>query len=343
MKAIIKAKAILAFILRFTGITAWRLGKYANHNFLILTYHRVIPTKEKEISIQAGMFVEPVTLDMHVRYLKKYFEVIPLSDLVLSHQVGSHESQKKPYCVITFDDGWYDFYKYAYPILKTHGIPATVFLPTDFIGTDRRFWTDRIGLLLDRLTEYSNSRKSAPLFQNPLLSQIAHVSGTFEIRLEKVISLLKPYRIETIEQILSELTAVVSEDSYPMECAFLSWDEVLEMHASGLISFGSHTVSHPILTTLTDQEVKNELEKSRDALISHKAVDSTFIPFSYPNGNFSDRLCEMVREAGYHLAVTTQYGWNHQKANPYTLRRINIHQDMTSTEAMFASRIVNLL
>lgn len=343
MKASIKAKSALASLLQLAGINLWKLGQYSNHEFAIIMYHRIIPTKELNCFVQAGMVVHPDTLDLHIRYLRKYFEIIPLSDLASLRKIHVQELRKRRFCVLTFDDGWCDFYEYAYPILKTHDASATVFLPTDFIGTDRWFWTDRVGFLLGRIAESWNTVKAAPVFQDPLLSQILHMSGTHETRLERAISLLKPYQIERIEQILSELTTVVGEDSTPVGRAFLSWEEVREMFGSGLISFGSHTASHPILTTLTDEEARDELKKSRDVLISQKVVDPTFIPFSYPNGNFSDRLSEMVRNAGYNLAVTTQYGWNHKGANSYTLRRIAIHQDMASTEAMFGSRIVNLL
>ncbi|MGH7773433.1 MAG: polysaccharide deacetylase family protein, partial [Candidatus Binatia bacterium] len=184
--------------------------------------------------------------------------------------------------------------------------------------------------------------KGAPVLQDPLLSQIVHMSGAYETRLERAITLLKPCSIEEIERILSELTAFLGKDPTPGGRAFLSWEEVREMSSSGLIFFGSHTARHAILTTLTEEEAQAELKKSRDILVSHKVVDATFIPFSYPNGNFSGRLSEIVREAGYHLAVTTRYGWNHWEENPYTLRRIAIHQDMASTEALFAARIVNL-
>ena len=125
--------------------------------------------------------------------------------------------------------------------------------------------------------------------------------------------------------------------------AFLSWEEVREMYGSGLISFGSHTAGHPILTTLTAEESRHELKNSLDCLLKNKVVDTAFIPFCYPNGNYSETLSEMVRDAGYHLAVTTQRGWNHPGVNAYTLRRIAIHQDMTSTAAMLESRLVNLI
>src|SRR6267378_2787721 len=287
MKASIKARSALASFLHLAGVNSWKLGRYSRDDIAILMYHRVIPMKQMGPAVQAGMVVEPDTLDLHLRYLRSHFEIIPLSDLVSFEHVGAYDQLKTPLCVLTFDDGSYDFYEYAYPILKTHQAPATVFLPTDFIGTDRWFWTDRVGFL-------------------------------------------------------SELSAALGEDSTPVGRAFLSWEEVQEMSGSGLVSFGSHTAGHPLLTTLTEDQVQHELRKSMDVLFARKVTNANFISFSYPNGSFSERLSEMVREAGYHLAVTTQYGWHHQGANPYTIKRIAVHQDITSTEAMFGSRIANI-
>ncbi|MCK7577964.1 MAG: hypothetical protein MZV65_20840 [Chromatiales bacterium] len=70
------------------------------------------------------------------------------------------------------------------------------------------------------------------------------LTGTLEVRLEKAITFLKNYRIEEIEQALSELAVILDKKFAAMDRAFLSWDEVREMAASGLISFGSHTAGH---------------------------------------------------------------------------------------------------
>ncbi|HEX9658566.1 MAG TPA: polysaccharide deacetylase family protein [Bacteroidota bacterium] len=343
MKASIKVKSVLASFLHLAGVNSWKLGRYSRDDIAVLVYHRVIPMKEMGPAVQAGMVVEPNTLDLHLRYLRNHFEIIPLSYLVSGQHNDAQDLRKKPLCVLTFDDGWCDFYEYAYPILKVHEAPATVFLPTDFIGTDRWFWTDRVGCLLDRIAQSWNLAKCAWPFSDPLLRELASISGTHETRLERAIALLKPYRIEKIEEVLSELSATLGEDSTPAGRAFLSWEEVREMSRSGLVCFGSHTAGHPLLTTLTEEQVQHELRQSMDVLIGHKVTNTNFISFSYPNGSFSDRLSEMVREAGYHLAVTTQNGWHRQGANPFTIKRIAIHQDMASTEAMFGSRIVNLL
>lgn len=343
MKVSIKAKSALARLLYLAGFVSWRLERHSIRDFVILMYHRVLPREKINPAVQSGMIVEPETFDLHIRFLKKNFEIVPLSCLAFPDDIHPQKLTKYRLCALTFDDGWYDIFEYAYPILKLHEAPATVFLPTDFIGTNRWFWTDRLGFVLDRMTNSQNFLKEDSNIRNPLVIAIKNMSESFEMRLEKAISLLKNYRIIEIEQLLLEFTAIIGEDSTPRGRAFLSWKEVREMVDSGLISFGSHTAGHSILSTLTEEEVKHELKKSRDFLISQKVVDPKFIAFSYPNGNFTDRIREIVQETGYQLAVTTQQGWNHCDENPYTLRRIAIHQDMASTEAMFVSRIVNLL
>lgn len=343
MSASIKAKSMLASLLHQAGVNSWRLGRYSTDDAAILMYHRVIPKSEMGPAVQAGMVVEPATLDLHLRYLRNHFEIVPLSSLAPAWRGDSRDPRKRPSCVLTFDDGWRDFYEHAYPILKAHGAPATVFLPTDFIGTDRWFWTDRVGILLARAARPGEAAKCGALPADHLLKEAVCAPGTREARLERAIALLKPHPVERIEQALAELSAVLGEDAAPARRAFLSWEEVREMHDSGLVSFGSHTAGHPLLTTVTEEQARQELRKSMDVLIARKAVEARFVSFSYPNGSYSERLSEVVRETGYHLAVTTRYGWHHPGANPYTLRRIGVHQDMASTEAMLESRIVGLL
>jgi peptidoglycan/xylan/chitin deacetylase (PgdA/CDA1 family) len=339
----IKTKSMLASLLQRTGVTAWKLGRYSHKDYAVLMYHRILPKMERAQWVQPGMVVEPDTLDLHIRYLRKEFEIVPLSDLAMLNEGSPETRSKRRLCVLTFDDGWYDFYRHAFPILKMHNAPATVFLPTDFVGTDRWFWTDRVGRLLEWVPHAGSTVNDGSASRDPLVSQILKMRGPYEARLESVMALLKPCRIDQIEDIVSELAGIVGKEPELMDRAFVSWEEVREMSGSGLVSFGSHTAVHPILTTLSEHEARNELKKSRDCLFSQRVADPAFVPFCYPNGNFSETVAEMVRDAGYHLAVTTRQGWNQPGDNPYTLRRIAIHQDMTSTEAMFGARIVNLL
>ncbi len=272
-----------------------------------------------------------------------------------------YASTSKPLCLLTFDDGYYDFYENAFPILRAHQVPATVFLPTDFIGTNKWFWTDRLMTLFLQKEragsigqEAKNGRQRAEREErrvgvreqlrsgNGFANKIGNLRGSYETRLEKAIQILKVYRDEEIEEIIEELSNKWNVNPELPGRAFLSWDEVKEMAQSGLITFGSHTASHRILTTLKDDEIWDELIRSRQKLIDERVADPSFIPFCYPNGNYNEKIVRMVKEAGYSLAVTTEKGWNRFDADPFTLKRIGIHQDMTFTEAMFGCRIAGI-
>ena len=326
-----------------SGLSGWKLAQCSRTSSAVLMYHRVLPAREMDPSVQAGMVVEPDTLNLHLQALRKRFEVVPLSDLASFMRSGVGSSPRTPSCALTFDDGWHDFYRHAYPIVKSHNAPVTVFLPTDFVGTDRWFWTDRLGYLLSRAALSRSGGNRASRSQDPLLAELLRVSGTEEARLEQAIAMLKPHGLERIERVLAELSTAMSGDRTPAGRAFLNWEEVREMADSGLVSFGSHTAGHQLLTTLADDQARHELRKSMDDLLAHGAANESFLAFSYPNGDLSERLSEMVREAGYHLAVTTRRGWHDQGANPYTINRIGMHQDVASTEAMLLSRMAGLL
>jgi peptidoglycan/xylan/chitin deacetylase (PgdA/CDA1 family) len=104
----------------------------------------------------------------------------------------------------------------------------------------------------------------------------------------------------------------------------LQWDEVREMDESGLVSFGAHTMHHPILSYLTDSsEMQSEIEQCRSAL-EHR-LGHPVRAFAYPVGqrqHIGDAVIDAVQQAGYDWAFTTTYGFNTPQTNPYLLRRI---------------------
>lgn len=340
MKAPIKLKSVLAATLDAAGIHARLLRRDSPGRVAILMYHRILPKDRISGSVQAGMVVEPDTLRLHVRYLRQHFEIVSLDDLVARPDAVYAKSRERPACILTFDDGWVDFHEYAFPILQAEEAPATVFLPTSYIGSAQWFWTDRLGLMLaDSHFDERVANATIPT-EDPVLTEILAPGGSIETRLERSIGLLKPLRIDKIESVLDRLSSVLGLPMVPACRAFLNWEEVQEMFDSGLITFGSHTAGHPILTTLQDAEITHELMESMKILVSRGVASRESISFCYPNGGTSERIERLVAEAGYRIAVTTKRGWNERSANPYALSRIGVHQDITATQPMFASRLV---
>lgn len=167
-------------------------------------------------------------------------------------------------------------------------------------------------------------------------------SSSFEERLEQVIGSLKSKSTDEIEAFIDEVSTFHRFDPTPGQRAFMNWEEAKEMHDSGLIEFGSHTHTHPILTNIPIESVKEELTRSKSELVSRGLCDENNISFCYPNGNFTPEIAREVKKAGYLSAVTTRTGWNGPDADPFTLNRIGMHQDVSSTTALFAARIARL-
>jgi hypothetical protein len=199
VKASIAAKSILASIVFSLGVVSLRLRKRTKTGFLILMYHRIIPKSEAKKNVQAGMYIDPDTFQTHILFLQKNFRIATISEILINPECNLDNSNKRPVCFLTFDDGWFDFYQYAYPILEEHKISATVFLPTDFIGTDKWFWTDRLATLLKQRESARNlvSRKQPSAYN--LVDKLERLSGNYELQLEKAIAILKDYRVKGLK------------------------------------------------------------------------------------------------------------------------------------------------
>jgi len=330
-------------MLSFGGIPETTIRNRTGKQYLILMYHRILPSGLAKPRIQAGMYVDPETFEMQIRFLKQYFQVVSLSEKFFSNQAVEKTRSIRPFCILTFDDGWKDFFEFAYPVLKRNQVPATVFLPTVYIGTNDWFWTDRLARFLASATPPTIPELSETKPHKSLVEKIAGLQGGYEERLETAIIILKNRSDKEVKEVITGLEDRGNIGSVPVKPMFLNWEEVREMGRSGLVSFGSHTHNHRILVHLNEGEVREELVLSKKILLQEGVVDPSFIPFCYPNGNWNHRIAYMVREAGYHAAVSTVEGWNDADDSPYELKRVAIHQDMTVSREMFGCRIVNIL
>ncbi len=307
-----------------------RLAKCGNS--VILMYHRIIAPESIAEHVEPGMYVRPETFLMHCSVLKHYFNVVPLSELLcLKDDLSS-----KPRCAITFDDGWVDFYQNAFPVLKAARLPSTVYLPTNFIGTDMQFWTDTCAAILKKICH----EKQILSYQgtSPVIKEIFLIKGDYISCVDSVIKMLKPYSTGEIKKILDEL-AQYAGCSHTSSQTFMTWNEVKTCVDSGFVTFGSHTANHLILTAESRQTVHDELRISKERLIKEQVAEPSDISFCYPNGGYSQEIAQMVKMAGYSSAVTTKTGWNSATSERYSLRRIGMHQDMTSTRSLIMARL----
>ncbi len=293
-------------------------------------YHRVINPEEIPYPIQPGMFVRPETFRMHCDYLASHCNVVTLNELV--SLIKSKAKIPPKTVAITFDDGWADNYQFALPILKDHKLPATVFLATGFIDTEKAFWTDELALRVTALKEYSPERESISDFVK-LILDLLH-NNSIVTACDKSVELLKALPPKSRDSVLAELAALTDRTKPPR--SFLSWKEVTEM-AENDITFGSHTHNHQYLTELSVDEIKNELTQSLNALKSHLGEKSSRV-FCYPGGYNNSVTDRVLLELGIETALTVT-GVVEVSESLLKVGRQGVHQDIAKSISLFMLRV----
>ena len=286
--------------------------KFTKSQVAILLYHRICPQK---YTWSLKPF-SPQIFQSQLEYLCRNYEILPLDSLVQYIRQGRSLPEKA--AVITFDDGYKDNYLYAYPILKKHHAPATIFLTTGHIGTGELFWFDKV--------KYAIQHSSVDRLELDELGIHTLQADIDKNRVKFIIKKLKNLP-EGEKQLLIQKLLNLCQVNIPPGLGkelILSWDEVREMHSNG-ISFGAHSVSHPILTNLPLEQARNEIIQSKKDIEEKLGQDVT--AFSYPNGDFNAEIIELLRESSFTCAVTCVHRLISPKTNPYQLCRILVSQD----------------
>jgi peptidoglycan/xylan/chitin deacetylase (PgdA/CDA1 family) len=340
--------SILVFYSGFLRIFFYFQGKlHLSSNFTILMYHQIIDTNYNKVdSIQPGMVTAKNTFDKQMKFLKKHYKVISLDALVdgIKNKIYFHPRS----VVITFDDGWKDNYFLAFPVLKRYGLPATIFLSTDYINTSKVLWFWKVNLTLRRgLLTSENVRAILDSLKeiNPQKKKI--ILDSFAST-DKFIGNLKKTEPEFQEKITDLMikTSKIDPEEIDGRKWILDWTKIKEM-SENQISFGSHARSHRILTFLNSTEIREEVVESKKVI--EEKVKKPVSSFAYPNGDYAIPIKDAVKEAGYQCACTTDRPGNQpEEIDLFALRRIGIHEGACLgitkkfSKAIFACQIAGL-
>ena len=306
---------------------------------VILMYHRILPHDDARAKIEEpGMMVTPDNFKNHLNYIADYFDIVSLSQWIDQKNRGLPIPPKA--CAITFDDGWTDNYDFAFPILKQLAVPATIFLVSDLIGTNMKFWPERLARTITTIaTEHPQYWLSPELdwLRNIVTNYQFSTSAPSREGISHIISCAKSLTDHEIYARLDTIEAMPGMENNEHSAALLNWDQVNEMAASGLIEIGSHTQKHTRLNKGTpDNLLEDEIISSKKHIEQHTGQEAKI--FCFPNGDYYPKALSLVKQT-YKGAVTTQSGWNTISNENHLLNRISIHQDITIDRVSFLARI----
>jgi peptidoglycan/xylan/chitin deacetylase (PgdA/CDA1 family) len=338
----VKQAIKLAFVntLHFTGVL-WAMASLAlRGKVVVLTYHRVLPADARRNSFSASsIIVTPGTFDRHVRFVKRF--LTPLTGEQFAEVLTGRAALPPRACLITFDDGWYDNLAHALPVLQKHGVPAVLFVATDYIGSDRPFWQERATRLLFNVWQSRTHAKEVfTKLGAPHVTDLNETAAREAVR--ECVSRLKNEPHDGVAKLIAELQAILASTGAASvdEDRFLDWQQVETMAKSGLVTIGSHAVSHLPLTSLDPGRVASELETSRRQIESRLKIRPALL--AYPNGDCNKTVADLAKAAGYSFAFTTERGYVATSSDPFRLRRINVHESATPTPAALLARIAGL-
>jgi peptidoglycan/xylan/chitin deacetylase (PgdA/CDA1 family) len=230
---------------------------------------------------------------------------------------------------VTFDDGFRNNYTQAFPVLMDCGVPATIFLTTGHIGRGMQLlWTERVARLISGM---KRPVVRLELGDEPRLWWVRSEAER-EQAASEILKLLKRLPVGLREDRIAELVKQVEREEEPTSLEryeFLNWDDVRAMAAAG-IEFGSHTVHHPVLSTLDGRQRLEEVVRSKETI--ERELRQPCRVFSYPNGgvgDFGDTDRRVLRQVGYTGAATQIPGFNDLATDPFAVRRVNIGRGHT--------------
>jgi peptidoglycan/xylan/chitin deacetylase (PgdA/CDA1 family) len=231
------------------------------------------------------MAVAPGVFRRQLEVLRRRARVAPLLDLV--RRLSGGAPLEHDLAAITFDDGYRDNLDVALPILRSAGVPATVFVSIDFIDGTRLPAGERLRAACERLW----------MRRTPPGAWTGGGAAAAEVR-------------------------AMAADGTPGPSPMLDWDGVRALAAAG-VEIGSHAMSHGILARMDHADAAHEIRASKARLDAE--LGRPVVGFAFPNGRRGDHLPVhgvALREAGYVYACTAETGINRPGCDAYQLARI---------------------
>jgi peptidoglycan/xylan/chitin deacetylase (PgdA/CDA1 family) len=304
-----------------------RVRSWWQKDLRILAYHRVMPLPDPatyDFDLEL-ISTTPERFRAQMLHLKQHFLPLRLRDVAAALDAG--DSLPPDAVVVTFDDGYDDNYRIAYPILHELGIPATFFVSTGHIDTGKPFGYDWLVHMILLTT--------APRLVLPELGMDVPMPRDRDLRRALAGTVLQ--NMKSIDAIAQEAMIkrlehewqLPSDNTEPADCRPMTWTQLREMHAAGF-EIGSHGVHHRMLAKLSRDRMKDEVRQSKATL--ERELDAPASLMSYPVGGdraFDAEVMSATREAGFQLAVCYICGTNPQPAsNRYALNRLPVERMM---------------
>jgi len=287
---------------------------------VILMYHSINQPDCPYVYPDSIISIE--SFEKQIEYLTSKKRIVRLPELV--KHINDGVKLPRGAVAITFDDGYYDFFSNAYPILRKYNCSCTLFPITGLLYSGELKWEDQLAYLV-------NSSNLGTLVVDvkgrSMRFKISNKSGKLGA-IRQLNSMLTQVDSEEIARTISLIEKESGSSVRLPERVTLRYDEVVSLKDEPLISFGAHTHNHVSLGRVSLDTAESEIIRSKKEV--ERATGKECNIFSYPIGkarDFNETAKEILKENGFQCAVTTIPGKVDVRSDPFELRRIAVTDD----------------
>ncbi len=290
--------------------------KQTEATILTLMYHRVANT----ICDPWHLCVSPQNFEAHLKWLKEENIAISLTELEAILNGEKLESYK---VLLTFDDGYTDNFTIVKPLLEKYKLPAIFFLASKSLGKQygTYYWDVLQNIFLEKdnlpstfsLNIYKgfftlNIHEEERLKTNDSTLNWSAGSKAINSRTNaffKLSILLNNMHYDDVQKIINQLVNQCGTTLSNLELPKIADAEMLKnIKNHPYIIVGAHTVTHTNLPIQNKLSQIYELAQSKNDL--ELFTNTNILTFAYPDGQYSEKTLEYVKETGYKLAFTTK-------------------------------------
>ena len=283
---------------------AWMARGQHTGQGAVLTFHGLREDGAEPGVLDASLHLPEWVFRAVCEHLAAHYRVMPLAEMVRVLRAGERLPPRA--VAITFDDGYASNYRLGFPVLRELGLPATVFLATGFLDGTHALW----------FQEVDRACAGSPVHYPETLARLKSLPDA-EMRVE-----------------VAKLCGQNDPTTAPAVTQPMTWNMAREMRDSGLIDFGGHTHTHPILARCSAEQQAAEIQTCR-ARIETELGKAPSV-FAFPNGgpgDFTEDTQRLLRECGYDASFTMMSGRLHSSSAMHALPRYGSPETVWEAEA----------
>ncbi len=265
------------------GVTKTLRSRKKN-KLTVLNLHRVSP--EKDFFFRP---LPPGQFESLLQYISKHYNVTTFSEFESANVSGKKNA--KPFLILSFDDGYYDFIEYALPLLVKYDLPSNHNIVNTCVNNNEIIWTHRLNNIFNHAME-RNIDRAWPMPDGTSFSLATSNNNWTQLYFPVFKTLLNtPYqeRLQWISEMEKEFSTTVN-------CPMMNWDHINEC-TRHKVEIGSHTYHHDVLSTITNyNDLLNEIKRSKEEIEIH--IKQPVSILALPNGQSNKDIEKACAEAG---------------------------------------------